>query len=57
MRFVAAFAALAEATEDAAAPITQAHLSTDCSYSDQLIALEAAVIHWLEDLPGAPAGL
>jgi pimeloyl-ACP methyl ester carboxylesterase len=49
--------ALAKAIGDGAAPITQVHLSTDHSYSDQRIALEAAVIRWLENLPGAPAGL
>jgi hypothetical protein len=48
---------LAKAIGDGAAPITQVHLSTDHSYSDQRIALEAAVIRWLENLPGAPAGL
>jgi pimeloyl-ACP methyl ester carboxylesterase len=49
--------ALAKAIGDGAAPITQVHLATDHSYSDQRIALEAAVIRWLENLPGAPAGL
>jgi pimeloyl-ACP methyl ester carboxylesterase len=49
--------ALAKAIGDGAAPITQVHLSTDHSYSDQRIALEAAVIRWLENLPGAPVGL
>jgi pimeloyl-ACP methyl ester carboxylesterase len=49
--------ALAKAIGDSAAPITQVHLATDHSYSDQRIALEAAVIRWLENLPGAPAGL
>ena len=49
--------ALAKAIGDGAAPITQVHLSTDHGYSDQRIALEAAVIRWLENLPGAPAGL
>ena len=48
---------LAKAIGDSAAPITQVHLETDHSYSDQRIALEAAVIRWLENLPGAPAGL
>jgi pimeloyl-ACP methyl ester carboxylesterase len=48
---------LAKAIGDGAAPITQVHLATDHSYSDQRIALEAAVIRWLENLPGAPAGL
>jgi hypothetical protein len=50
--------ALADAVakgEDAA--VTQVHLATDHSYSDQRIALEAAVLRWLENLPGAPEGL
>lgn len=33
------------------------HLATDHNYDDQRIALEATVIRWLENLPGAPAGL
>jgi hypothetical protein len=33
------------------------HIATDHSYDDQRIALESAVIRWLENLPGAPAGL
>jgi pimeloyl-ACP methyl ester carboxylesterase len=49
--------ALAKAIGEGAAPVTQAHLATDHSYSNQRIALEAAVIRWLENLPGAPAGL
>jgi pimeloyl-ACP methyl ester carboxylesterase len=49
--------ALAAAIGDSGAPITQVHLATDHSYSDQRIALEATVIRWLENLPGAPAGL
>jgi len=36
---------------------TYVHIATDHSYNDQRIALEAAVIRWLENLPGAPAGL
>jgi pimeloyl-ACP methyl ester carboxylesterase len=36
---------------------TDVHFATDHSYDDQRIALEAAVIRWLENLPGAPAGL
>ena len=48
---------LVKAIGEGAAPITQVHLETDHSYSDQRIALEAAVIRWLENLPGAPAGL
>jgi pimeloyl-ACP methyl ester carboxylesterase len=50
--------AIAKATEAAGgAPVTRVHLETDHSYNDQRIALEAAVIRWLENLPGAPAGL
>jgi len=49
--------ALAAAIGDGGGPITQVHLATDHSYSDQRIALEATVIRWLENLPGAPAGL
>jgi pimeloyl-ACP methyl ester carboxylesterase len=49
--------ALAKAVGEGAAPVTEVHLATDHSYSDQRIALEAAVIRWLENLPGAPAGL
>lgn len=36
---------------------TYVHIATDHSYDDQRIALEAAVVRWLENLPGAPAGL
>ena len=36
---------------------TYVHIATDHSYDDQRIALEAVVIRWLENLPGAPAGL
>lgn len=32
-------------------------LDTDHPFSDARIALEAAVVRWLENLPGAPAGL
>jgi pimeloyl-ACP methyl ester carboxylesterase len=49
--------ALAKTIGDSASPITQIHFATDHSYSDQRIALEAAVLRWLENLPGAPAGL
>ncbi|MDP9103650.1 MAG: alpha/beta fold hydrolase [Pseudomonadota bacterium] len=35
---------------------TKVHLETDHSYNDKRIALQAAVIRWLENLPGAPAG-
>jgi pimeloyl-ACP methyl ester carboxylesterase len=48
---------LAKAIGDGAAPVTQAHIPTDHSYSDRRIALEATVLRWLENLPGAPAGL
>jgi len=33
------------------APVTEVHLTTDHSYSDQRIALETAVIRWLDGLP------
>jgi dienelactone hydrolase len=33
------------------APVTEVHLATDHSYSDHRIALEAAVIRWLDGLP------
>jgi len=33
------------------------HLSADHSYSGARIALEAALLRWLENLPGAPAGM
>lgn len=49
--------ALAKAIGDGGAPISQVHLTTDHSYSDQRITLEATIIRWLENLPGAPAGL
>ena len=48
---------LAKTIGEGSAPITQIHFETDHSYNDQRIALEAAVIRWLENLPGAPAGL
>ena len=48
---------LATAIGEGAAPITQGHLDTDHGYNDQRIALEAAVLRWLENLPGAPAGM
>ena len=49
--------AIAKATEGAGGSVTRVHLQTDHSYNDSRIALEAAVIRWLENLPGAPAGL
>jgi acetyl esterase/lipase len=33
------------------APVTEVHIATDHSYSDHRIALEAAVIRWLDGLP------
>jgi len=48
---------IAKAIGDGAAPVTQVHIATDHSYSDHRIALEATVLRWLENLPGAPAGL
>ena len=48
-------AALAKAVRAAGgARVTEVHLATDHSYSDQRIALEAAILSWLETLPGAP---
>ena len=35
------------------APVTEVHLATDHSYSDHRIALETAVIRWLDGLPAA----
>jgi len=46
-----------KAKADGAGEPTYVHIPTDHSYDDQRIALEAAVIRWLENLPGAPAGL
>ena len=37
------------------ARVSRAHFATDHGYDDQRIALETAVIGWLETLPGAPA--
>lgn len=39
------------------APVTFVDIDTDHSFNDARIALQAAVILWLENLPGAPAGL
>lgn len=36
--------------------IAEVHIATDHSYSNHRIALEVAVLRWLERLPGAPAG-
>ena len=36
------------------AKVTRAHFATDHGYDDQRIALAAALIRWLETLPGAP---
>ena len=49
--------ALGAAVTAAGGAPTRVHLETDHSYNDQRIALEAVVIRWLENLPGAPAGL
>lgn len=49
---------LATAVEaQSGAQVTRVHIATDHSYNDSRIALEAVVIRWLENLPGAPAGL
>jgi pimeloyl-ACP methyl ester carboxylesterase len=49
--------ALAKAVEaQSGAQVTRAHFATDHSYNDQRIALETAILRWLENLPGAPAG-
>jgi pimeloyl-ACP methyl ester carboxylesterase len=34
--------------------VSEVHLATDHSYSDKRLALEAAILSWLETLPGAP---
>ncbi len=34
--------------------VSEVHLATDHSYSDHRVALEAAILPWLEALPGAP---
>jgi uncharacterized protein len=49
--------ALAKAVtlQPAAAPVASLHFSTDHGYDDQRIALERAVLTWLDALPGAPA--
>jgi hypothetical protein len=36
------------------AKVTLVHFATDHGYNDQRIALAAALIRWLETLPGAP---
>ncbi len=38
------------------AHVARAHFATDHSYNDQRLALSAAVLTWLETLPGAPGG-
>ena len=38
------------------AHVTRAHFATDHGYNDQRLALSAAVLTWLETLPGAPGG-
>jgi len=46
--------ALAKADRAAlGAPVTEVHFATDHSYSDHRIALETAVIRWLDGLPAA----
>lgn len=40
--------------KDGGVKITEVHLATDHSYSDHRLALQAAVLNWLESLPGAP---
>ena len=48
-------AALAAAVRHAGGTrVSEVHLATDHSYSDKRIALEAAILTWLETLPGAP---
>lgn len=48
---------IAKAVEAApGAHVTRAHFATDHGYNDQRLALSAAVLTWLETLPGAPAG-
>jgi pimeloyl-ACP methyl ester carboxylesterase len=49
--------ALRDKTKAVGGDPTYVHIATDHSYDDQRITLEAAVIRWLENLPGAPAGL
>lgn len=52
----AAATALGEQVKALGANPTLVDFDTDHPFSDKRIALEAAVIRWLEDLPGAPAG-
>lgn len=49
--------ALAAAVTSAGGSPARVHIATDHGYDDSRIALEAAVIRWLENLPGAPPGL
>ena len=50
-------AALAGAVRKAGGTrVTEVHIATDHSYSDGRIALEAAILSWLEGLPGTPPG-
>jgi pimeloyl-ACP methyl ester carboxylesterase len=46
--------ALGKAVLSAGGAATQAHLATDHNYSDKRIALQAAVLAWLQALPAAP---
>jgi hypothetical protein len=45
--------ALAAAIREKGGKVEVRHLTTDHSYSDSRLALQAAVITWLEALPGA----
>ena len=47
---------LAQTLKSAGAQASLADIDTDHPFSDSRIALEAAVLRWLENLPGAPAG-
>lgn len=49
--------ALTGAVTAAGGAPTRVHIATDHGYDDSRIALQAAVVRWLENLPGAPAGL
>ncbi len=53
--FGSADEALAKAveTQPGAATVTRIHFATDHSYNDQRLALERAVIGWIDGLPGA----
>ena len=55
--FGAADEALAKSVESqpGAATVTRVHFATDHSYNDQRVALERAVVGWIDGLPGAKA--